>query len=125
MRIAFFITTIPFNDRTIEERPLGGTETGVTRLARALNGMGHEITVLTADPNPPLSNPLYVSVDSVKDLGPVDAFISVRDWKHLFGPIQARLKLLWTGDSDEQPYSMGLGDKRVVDQGFRGKRPLF
>lgn len=116
MRIAFFINTIPFNDRTLEERPLGGTETGVSRLARALNGMGHEITVLTADPNPPLSNPLYVSVDSIKDLGPVDAFISVRDWKHLFGPIQARLKLLWTGDSDEQPYSIGLGDKRVVDQ---------
>jgi glycosyltransferase involved in cell wall biosynthesis len=116
VRIAFFINTIPFNDRTIDERPLGGTETGVARLARALNGLGHEVTVLTADVNPPLSNPLYVSIDAVRDLGPVDAFIAIRDWKHLLAPIQAKRKLLWTGDSDEQPYSIGLGDRRVVEQ---------
>ncbi len=115
MRVAFYIHTIPFHDLSVEERPLGGTETGVVRLARALNGLGHEVTVLTADPNPPLSNPLYVSIDSLRDLGPVDAFIAIRDWKFLLGPIQAKKKILWTGDSDEQPYSLGLGDKRVVE----------
>jgi len=115
VRLAFYIHTIPFHDTSVEERPLGGTETGVVRLARALNGLGHEVTVLTAEPNPPLSNPLYVSIDRLPDLGPVDVFIAIRDWKFLLGPIQAKKRVLWTGDSDEQPYSLGLGDKRVID----------
>lgn len=115
MRLCFFVNTIPFDDLTVEERPLGGTETGVVRLARALNGLGHEVIVCTSAPNPRLSNPLYVNLDSVKDVGPVDAFIAIRDWKALNLPVVAKTKMLWTGDSYDQPFTLGLGDRRVVD----------
>lgn len=115
MRIAFFAQTIPFNDRTIDEEPVGGTETGVIRLARALRELGHEIVVLTTDPLPPLSDPLYVPTTALSDLGKVDAFVAVRDWNHLFLPVDADLRFLWTGDSPLQPFTRGLGDKRVAD----------
>jgi glycosyltransferase involved in cell wall biosynthesis len=115
MRIAFYIQTIPFNDRTIDEEPIGGTETGVIRLGRALRDLGHEVVVLTTDPLPPLSDPLYVPTTALADLGNVDVFVGVRDWNHLFLPIDAKLRFLWTGDSPLQPYTRGLGDKRVAE----------
>jgi glycosyltransferase involved in cell wall biosynthesis len=115
MRLGFFANTIPFDDFTLEERPLGGTETGVVRLARALNGLGHEVIVCTSAPNPRLSNPLYVNIESIRDVGPLDAFIAIRDWKVLNLEVFAKTKMLWTGDSYDQPFTLGLGDKRVVD----------
>ena len=115
MRIAFYIQTIPFNDRTIDEEPIGGTETGVIRLSRALRDLGHEVVVFTTDPLPPLSEPLYVPTSALADLGRVDVFVAVRDWNHLFLPVDAKLRFLWTGDSPLQPYTRGLGDKRVAD----------
>lgn len=115
MRIAFYTQTIPFYDGAIDERPLGGTETGVVRLARALRNLGHEVVVFTTENNPPLSDPLYVPTTALCDLGRVDLFVAVRDWNHLFLPIDSRLRFLWTGDSPLQPYTRGLGDKRVSD----------
>lgn len=113
MRVAFYTRTIPFNDSTVDTQPLGGTETGVVRLARELQGLGHEVVVFTTEPNPPLSNPLYVPVSALGDLGRVDLFVGVRDWNFLFLPVDARLRMLWTGDSPLQPFTRGLGDKRV------------
>jgi glycosyltransferase involved in cell wall biosynthesis len=115
MRIAFLAHTIPFNDRTIDEEPIGGTETGVVRLARALRDLGHDVVVFTTDPLPPLSDPLYVPHTALSDLGKVDIFIGVRDWNHLFLPIDTKLRFLWTGDSPLQPFTRGLGDRRVAD----------
>jgi glycosyltransferase involved in cell wall biosynthesis len=115
MRIAFYTRTIPFNDQTLETQPLGGTETGAVRLARELKALGHEVVVFTTDANPPLSNPLYVPVAALGDLGRVDLFVGIRDWNFLFLPIDARLKMLWTGDSPLQPFTRGLGDKRVSE----------
>jgi glycosyltransferase involved in cell wall biosynthesis len=115
MRIAFYIQTIPFNDRTVDEEPIGGTETGVIRLSRALRDLGHEVVVFTTDPLPPLSDPLYVPTTALADLGRVDVFIGVRDWNHLFLSVDAKLRFLWTGDSPLQPFTRGLGDKRVAD----------
>lgn len=115
MRIAFYVQTIPFNDRTIESEPIGGTETAVIRLSRSLRDLGHEVTVFTTDPAPPLSDPLYVPTTALNDLGRVDAFVGVRDWNHLFLPVDTKLRFLWTGDSPLQPYTRGLGDKRVAE----------
>ena len=114
MRIAFFVNTIPFNDRSVDTIPLGGTETGVVCLARALSNLGHDVVVLTRDANPPVSNPLYVSIEALPDLGRVDVFIAIRDWNFTFLPVQARRKMLWTGDAALQPFTRGLGDKQVV-----------
>jgi glycosyltransferase involved in cell wall biosynthesis len=113
MRIAFYTRTIPFSDRTVDVQPLGGTETGVVRLARELKGLGHEVVVFTTEATPPLSNPLYVPVTALGDLGRVDLFVGVRDWNFLFLPVDTHLRMLWTGDSPLQPFTRGLGDKRV------------
>ena len=115
MRLAFYTRTIPFHDRTVEDQPLGGTETGVVRLARELKKIGHEVVVFTTEATPPLSDPLYVPVSALGDLGRVDAFIGIRDWNFLFLPVEAQLRFLWTGDSPLQPFTRGLGDKRVSD----------
>lgn len=115
MRIAFFINTIPFNDQSLDVMPLGGTETGVVCLARALSRLGHDVVVLTRDSNPPLSSPLYVSIEALPDLGQVDLFVAIRDWNFTFLPLRARLKMLWTGDAALQPFTRGLGDKQVVE----------
>lgn len=115
MRLAFYTRTIPFYDRTVDEQPLGGTETGVVRLARELRKLGHEVVVFTTEANPPLSDPLYVPVTAIGDLGKVDAFVGIRDWNFLFLPVETKLRFLWTGDSPLQPYTRGLGDKRVSD----------
>jgi glycosyltransferase involved in cell wall biosynthesis len=115
MRFAFYTRTIPFHDGTVDERPLGGTETGVVRLARELRNLGHEVVVFTTEANPPLSDPLYVPITALGDLGRVDVFVGIRDWNHLFLPVDARLRFLWTGDSPLQPFTRGLGDKRVSE----------
>lgn len=48
--MAFFIfadDTRPYDGRDLETRPLGGTESSVIRLSRALAGRGHKVTVYT------------------------------------------------------------------------------
>lgn len=115
MKIIFFPQScIPFHARTLDERPLGGIETAVIRLAAALDGLGHEVKVLTALENPPLSAPLYLPIRAMHDIGPADVLISVRDWQTTFVPIEAKLRLFWTGDSYDQPQTVGIGDRRVV-----------
>ena len=107
---------IPIHAKTAEERPLGGTETGVIRLAHALQALGHEVRVLTRHENPPLSLPLYLPISAIGQLGSCDVLVSVRDWKPLFLPLQAKVRALWTGDAHDQPVSVGIGDLRIVEQ---------
>ena len=115
MRFAFFPgSCLPFQARSLEERPLGGTETGIIRLSEALSQRGHEVTVFSDHPNPPLSSPLYAPHRSLQFLGEVDALISVRDWKSLLLPIKARSRVFWTGDAFDQLHSVGIGDRRVA-----------
>ncbi|MCB1472153.1 MAG: glycosyltransferase family 4 protein [Rhodobiaceae bacterium] len=46
-RIVFADTTGAYDGRTLDERPLGGTESSVIRLARALAARGHAVTCFT------------------------------------------------------------------------------
>lgn len=117
MKIAFFPSSvIPFHASTLEERPLGGTETAVIRLAAALHDLGHEVIVFSAFENPPLSSPLYLPQKAIGDLGPVDAFIAVREWRPLFLPVEAKKMFLWTGDSHDQPQTIGFSDLRIQEK---------
>lgn len=116
MKLLFVpMSTLPFHGESLEERPLGGTETGVINLASCLKKMGHEVFVISDFANPPLSDPLYVPFRALELIGPVDAFIAVRDWRALSLPIKARVRAFWTGDAYDQPLSVGIGDKRVTN----------
>lgn len=107
---------VPFHGRTLEERPLGGTETGVIRLAEALEDLGEQVYILSEFQNPPLSKPLYLPLRSLYDLGAVDVLIAVRAWLPLFVELPAQRRLFWTGDAYDQPQTVGIGDKRIVNK---------
>lgn len=117
MKIVFFPSScLPFHAKTLDERPLGGIETGVIRLSEELSRLGHQVVVFSQLENPPLSDPLYLPQRALRDLGPVDVLIAVRDWAPLFLPIDAKLRFLWTGDSYDQPQCIGMGDKRIASR---------
>ncbi len=114
MKIVFFPSScLPFHARSLDERPLGGIETGVIRLAEELSKLGHEVVVFTALENPPLSEPLYLPHRALRDLGSVDVLVAVRDWSPLFLSVDTKLRFLWTGDSYDQPQNIGMGDRRI------------
>ncbi|MCB0320409.1 MAG: glycosyltransferase family 4 protein [Bdellovibrionales bacterium] len=114
MRIAFYPQSLlPFHATSIEERPLGGTETGVIRLAEALQNLGHQVVVFTSETDPPKSHPPYFHLSKANGLQAVDVFICIREWIPLVYPIPTRKKFFWTGDAPDQVHNFGLGDKRV------------
>lgn len=114
MRIVFFATNIvPVHARTLEERALGGTETGLIRLAEALDRLGHEVIVYTPFENPPTSKPIYLNSKQLEKGVTCDVFVSLRDWIPMFYGVNAPIKCVWTGDSWDHFLTFGMGDKRV------------
>ena len=117
MKIVFFPTQcLPIHGKTLEERPLGGTESAIIRLAKTLYEMGHDVRVISEFDKPPVTAPLYMPRTAIKHLGPVDALISIRNWNPLLLPIDAKKRFFWTGDAHDQPHSIGIGDKRIADK---------
>lgn len=103
----------PFHGKTLEERPLGGTETAIIRLAEALHTLGEQVYVVTREKEAPPSNPPYIHYSEVEKLGHFDAVLVVRDWKAAFIPFKANKIFLWTGDNWDNPHTFGIGDPRV------------
>lgn len=118
MKIAIYCSNIvPIHSRTLDERAVGGTETGVIRLAEALNALGHEVTVYTPHENPPPSKPVYLNKSKIVESEEFDAFIAVRDWiPLLFQEVKAKRKYFWTGDAADQYPNYGIGDRRLSAQ---------
>ena len=114
MRIAFFAENcIPIHANTLEERPLGGTETALIRLAEELHRRGHDITVFTSMKNPPPSEPRYLPSNLVLKSGVFDLMVLVQDWTPAFLGAPAKRIFYWTGDGWDQYANYGIGDKRV------------
>lgn len=115
MKIAFFSSyLLPIHAKTLDEKPLGGTETGVIRLAAALDQLGHDVTVFTTHEAPPPSKPRYLPLKDLKTSGEFDVFIGMRDWIPLVQEIKAKRKMLWVTDSYDVFHTFGIGDKRVA-----------
>ena len=115
MKIVFLpAKCTPFHARTLEERPLGGTETAIIRLAEALDSLGQEVSVISDSASVPSSHPSYISHREASTLRDVDALIVVRDTKSVTYPCHAKKRFYWTGDSYYCVGSMGLGDKRCI-----------
>ena len=117
MRIAILGTSIvPIHAKSLDERPLGGTETGIIHLAAELQKRGCDVTVYTTHDNPPASprgSPRYLNKADIEKSEPLDVYISVRDWIPLLYGVRAKKRFLWTGDSYDQLPNFGIGDKRV------------
>lgn len=117
MKLAIYAGSgLPFDAETLNERPLGGTETAVIRLAEVLAKRGVEVIVFTPKEAPRSETGVkYAPLAEVMKLGAVSAFISVRDFRPLVHPLPTKVRLLWTGDAADQPATFGIGDKRVAN----------
>lgn len=115
MRIVFFpVECCPFHGKSLEERPLGGTETAIIRLAEALHAAGQEVYVITQERDPPKTTPVYLNPSEANRLGRVDAAIIVRGWKGAFLPFEAKKRFFWTGDAWDNSHTYGIGDLRFI-----------
>ena len=85
MKIAFFAeSSTPFHGYSLNERPLGGIETGIIRLSEILASKGHEVIVFTSYKNPPESIPIYENITKVYQYQPYDVFVSVQSLGSFF-----------------------------------------
>ncbi|MFN8390707.1 MAG: glycosyltransferase family 4 protein [Bdellovibrionota bacterium] len=115
MRIAFYAgSCLPIHAQSIDERPLGGTETALIRLAEELQRRGHDVSVFTSHKAPPASRPAYLPVDQVFRSGIFDVFVCVKDWKPAVSRAPGKRFFFWTGDGYDQYVNFGLGDARVA-----------
>lgn len=121
MRIGFFAENcLPFHSNSLEERPLGGTETGVIRLAEQLYEMGHSVEVFTrfnynaATINDRITGPKYFSPEHIHKSAIFDVLVLVKDYRPARFQLPAKKVFYWTGDGPEQYINFGIGDKRMI-----------
>ena len=109
------IRCTPFDGKTLEERPLGGTETGVIAIADNLAASGHEVYVAVGAADPKQGMATYINVNDYHKVGDVDVLIVVRYWRSLFWPIKAKKRFYWSGDSVNIIHNLGIGDPRFYN----------
>lgn len=114
----FYAHSIPFHGHTIRRVPLGGSESAVVYMARALQRKGKKVVVFTATEEPGRYDGVeYASVTTFLHYiqrNIIDVFIAVRDGQVLDLPIHARLKLLWMHDAHDQPHVQCLKDPAIL-----------
>lgn len=116
MKVAFYAAkSLPIHAGSLDERPLGGTETGIVRVAECLQANGHQVFVLTSHRAPPPApdKPTYLHFSRIAECGELDCLISVQDWWGVMPQINAKRRYFWTGDSYDQFVTFGIGDRRV------------
>jgi glycosyltransferase involved in cell wall biosynthesis/Flp pilus assembly protein TadD len=107
--------SMPFDGRTPYERPLGGTESALVYLARALAHLGHRVVVFNCCKEPGVYDGVeYAQWDTM--LGRCltdrpDVMTSVRFWDLIGRTRLAPVQIFWTGDAADQPYIEGLSDR--------------
>lgn len=115
MRIGFYAgSCLPIHARTLEERPLGGTETGIIRTAEILAARGHDVVVFSSMASPPPSVPQYLPQRAIHNSSRFDVLILMKEWKPAIFNVPAERIFFWTGDGFDQYINFGLGDKRVI-----------
>lgn len=104
---------IPIDGYTLDERPLGGTETAVIRLSEELHRRGHHVVVFTSHENPRSKNVRFKPVSLIHQQSAADVCVSVQDWWPAISGIKAARHFFWTGDAPDQFMTFGIGDRRV------------
>src|SRR4051812_6432685 len=97
MRLVFNASyCIPIHAGILNERPIGGTETGVVRVAEGLARSGHTVHVITSHSQPPASAPglpVYLPSAALADIGECDAVIAVQDWRSALIPVRTQRRV--------------------------------
>lgn len=107
---------LPFDALTLEDQPLGGTETAVIRLTEALAARQHSVTVYSKHPSPRSSGVKYISLNNFKEGFQTDVLIGVREWLACLVGAKTKRRYFWTGDAYDQSATFGIGDRRVSNQ---------
>src|SRR5689334_23325709 len=111
MKIAIYNRGIPFDGTTPFVQPLGGSETSIVHMARALASCGHEVTVycvsvVNVGNNHRDTEVCYKSHHKFFNEyqhTPWDVLISFRSFDpFLLGRIAPRM-IFWCGDANDQP----------------------
>jgi glycosyltransferase involved in cell wall biosynthesis len=114
MKIAIYNRGIPFNGATPFVQPLGGSETSIVHMARALAHLGHDVTVYCVSVidnvnnhrDPEATEATYKSHHEFFNdyqTNPWDVLISFRSFDpFLLGRIAPRM-IFWCGDASDQP----------------------
>jgi glycosyltransferase involved in cell wall biosynthesis len=117
MRIGFYAgNCIPVHAYSLDERPLGGIETGLIRLTEELSRRKHEVVVFTSYKTPPQSNPIYKYHQEILVDYKFDVMVFVKEWAPAFYGLSFPKTYFWTGDGWDQYANFGLGDLRVVNK---------
>ena len=120
LTIAFFAEScLPIHATSLDERPLGGTETALIRVAKLLQEKGHRVTVFTSHPAPLPAfgdHPSYVPSPKIKQAAEFDVLILVKDFRPVTFALPAKRVFFWTGDGPEQFSNFGVGDQRIVSK---------
>jgi glycosyltransferase involved in cell wall biosynthesis/Flp pilus assembly protein TadD len=111
-----------FDGHTPVQRPLGGTESAVVYLARALAQRGHRVVVFNNCERPGVYDGVeYAAFSTLPERAlreRPDVFVSVRFWELVGAARLAPLQIFWTGDAADQPFVQGLGEagaRRHID----------
>lgn len=100
MRIAFYhLTHRQWDGSTPDREPLGGTQTAIAGLSRALAGLGHEVTVFGTPARPgPVDGVLYLPAALMTGYlrqHPVDVMVSTGNTELLHAGLTGPLHLFW------------------------------
>jgi glycosyltransferase involved in cell wall biosynthesis len=107
MKIAIYNHGIAFDGSTIEDQPLGGSESSIIYMARELARCGHTVRVYSNCPQPGEYDGVryvhYHQFFAEYPSNPWDAVISFRSFDPLLlGRISPRM-IFWCGDASNQP----------------------
>ena len=110
LQIIFATDGEPFHGLSPEQGPLGGSETAMVQLARAMARRGHDVQVFCNCPNPGVYHGVRYrdrrELVRVAVEERVEVVVVSRYWAILELPLQAGLKLLWNHDILERPHGL-------------------
>ena len=105
MKIAIYNHGIAFDGSTPLKQPLGGSESGIVYMSRALSSCGHHVTVYCNKPESSTDAMYRHYHQFFTDCAamPWDVLISFRSFDpFLLGRVAPRM-IYWTGDASDQP----------------------
>ncbi len=107
MKIAFYFPGVACNGNTPNERPLGGTESAMIYMARALAARGHDVWVFTVVDAPGLYDRVqYRPCEEFEKFAArtaLDVFICIRVLLPLLVQRWARVQIYFSPDAHDQP----------------------
>ncbi len=118
--IVFLSYGLEFDGNTLNERPLGGTETALINMAAELGRLGWNVRVFNNCPAPGLYDGVeyihYREFDAFIRENIIDVFVAVRYPESFHMYIPARLRMLWSGDAPDRPFLKTLSDRATIDR---------